>query len=259
MKRKLLLSLSSIGCGCMFALLFFTLLYLPTTLYAKAFSAENFPAQAIEPTAQQRDVQKTSSYAQAQPDDEQDFNEVRFVTYTPIFSDIQIITSSANVSGVNQLARELALAMNITESIILSASLCDSTTGECSDAAGLAVLGTAPGTWFPTRGRNFALLSTGRITDAINHERGVAETLSPSQVVTIESLAGLNNEYGHDLVQLHLTLQAPTNARCLSFDYTFYTVDIYSDTSALACSSPQGDTFTTQYNHFGLDLKGEIA
>lgn len=107
---------------------------------------------------------------------------------------------------------ELAAAMDIPVSQIKLA-----TTGNSSHVGKAAAIvgndGLGLGLHFPTNGNSFAILSTGRAGAADNPNN------SPR---TTEILGRLNNAQGKDLVELFLTLSPPNNARCLAFDYAFY-------------------------------------
>lgn len=102
---------------------------------------------------------------------------------------------------------ELATAMGIPPADIIFASL------ETSDAAGTGV-GTKPlGNYFPRQGSTFAILATGLASSAeLPNDSGSTST----------ELSGLNNSQGNDMVQLHLRLRPPAAAKCLAFDFAFY-------------------------------------
>jgi YD repeat-containing protein len=81
-----------------------------------------------------------------------------------------------------------------------------------SDSQGVGI-GTATLSSFPTVGSSFAILSTGLATsaDAPNTEGDLSF-----------DLAGVNNADGHDMVQLDLLLQVPSDRNCLRFDFAFF-------------------------------------
>ncbi|MFN8467007.1 MAG: hypothetical protein U0X20_15745 [Caldilineaceae bacterium] len=178
------------------------------------------------------------------------------------FGPIQIVTGAATISDSTNLAQDLAhalaLAMDIDSSEIESATLmCNG--GVCTDPAAVAVMGLAPGTWYPTRGRTFALLSTGTVRELPS--TAAYQALDPAQAMedpAPEVLYGMKNgEYG-DLVRLHLGLRAPLTATCLALDFTFYTVDLpYTATESLTAGAavPAGDIFTAQVG--AADLRVE--
>lgn len=185
-------------------------------------------------------------------------------TTTMVFDAIEVVASVATTPEVDQLARGLALAMDIPpEDIALAELMCDHDAGRCTDPKAVAILGLAPGTWFPTRGPSFAYLSTGTATDLAQTEMFTEpfefSDSPPEELNGLKSISPYSEEAG-DLVRLHLRLNVPPDAKCLSFDFTFYTVDIYTDTTTetipQSCSELKGDTFTAQYNNSFLGFDG---
>ena len=193
-----------------------------------------------------------------------------------VFGPIQVITGAAPSTDrenvLNSLARDMALAMDLSATDVESATLmCDG--GVCTDPAAVAVMGLAPGTWFPTRGISFALLSSGTVTGlpASNEYSAASQTTdqtadqSPpraeiSRPTALEVLHGLTNTAGGDLVRLHLGLRAPLTATCMALDYTFYTVDLpYTMTVSPPGLSGVGDIFTAQVNEADLRVDGSTV
>jgi hypothetical protein len=212
-------------------------------------------------------------------EDEAGVEEVNLEAGSPHFSDTEILITIDELPGPRHLAKELALAMDITHTDIVTAEfMCSETTGLCTEPRAAAVLGIAPGTWFPTRGYSFALLSTGFATDVIHitptarvtdpfapklNDSGSFTAFPYEQVEQYfnygSALKGMTNLSGTDLVQLHLALKVPEDAQCLSFDYTFYTVDIpyMVDIPTLEpwCGDALlGDLFTTQLNYSHIHI-----
>ena len=69
--------------------------------------------------------------------------------------------SELSISSINPAtATELANAMGVPSSDLLAADLMG------SDPAGVGVSDSSLGTWFPTQGSTFAILSTGNAADA---------------------------------------------------------------------------------------------
>ena len=167
------------------------------------------------------------------------------------FGAIDILTSSASVSNTDDLARALAEAMDIPKHEILKAELMCDGAPPCTDPNAVAVVGPAPGTWFPTRGRTFAVLATGRVADGLQTGTAAdAQSPSAEDWAAGEILHGLKNSDDGDLVRLHLQLKAPPQARCFALDYTFYTVDLPSGGDpANVCHSSISDLFTAQVNN----------
>jgi hypothetical protein len=182
------------------------------------------------------------------------------------FGPIQVVTSAATISDSTNLARDLAhalaLAMDIDASQVESATLmCDG--GVCTDPAAAAVMGPAPGTWYPTRGETYALLSTGTAmglssTDAYQVVDPTPRLQKVTQPPPSEVLHGMKNAENGDLVRLHLGLRAPLTATCLALDFTFYTVDLpYPTLESLAAGTavPAGDIFTAQVGSADLRIE----
>ncbi|MEZ4733761.1 MAG: hypothetical protein R3E79_42235 [Caldilineaceae bacterium] len=161
-------------------------------------------------------------------------NTVRFLTQaqqTAVaeaqlnFAPLEIITSPAS-------AIELAAAIGITSTDLITAKLLCGDTAECITSPGASVFGMAPGTWFPTQGDTFAVLATGSITDAL------AMDLYSSNP---------------DLIRLQLRLHVPQNYNCLSIDFTFYTIDLPLTYEGQTNTYYQNnDTFTAQINNSSL-------
>lgn len=199
------------------------------------------------------------------------------------FGPIQVVTNAAALPPGQDLPRDLgralALAMDINPADIVSATLmCDGSV--CTDPAAAAVMGLAPGTWYPTRGRTFALLSTGTISGLPSTAAYGAAASGPGVVEVTqygaqEELHGMKNAEGGDLVRLHLGLRPPLTATCMALDFTFYTADLpYTATLPLAgtgtatgagspatgTAAPAGDIFTAQVNAADLRIDhGAVA
>lgn len=134
-------------------------------------------------------------------------------------------------------ATELAQAMGVPSSDLLNADLMG------SDPAGVGVSNASLGTWFPTEGSSFAILSTGRAADA---------TLPNNTPNHSTVLGGLNNNALTDLVRLHLQLHVPPAFNCLNFDFAFY-----SEEFPEFVGSQFNDTFTAQLNNANLSVDSQ--
>lgn len=246
--RRIKAVLGSIAFASALSLAFWCLIAL--SLPATAFDPDNREAQPLPARVRLRRLENV----QTPP--------AMTTTVSPaaVFSDIEVITTTVTTPDVTQLARELALALDLDAQDIVAAHLmCDERAGGCTDPAAVAVLGLAPGTWFPTRGTSFALLSTGRVTDVLAVEQEQSfEPLEPEQLFAAEVLTGMDNGQGNDLVRLHLQLNVPHSANCLALDFTFYTVDL-ADRFVPANNyiSSYGDLFTAQVNEPYLDVAGK--
>ena len=142
----------------------------------------------------------------------------------------QPVAATSIITGVTPL--ELAGAMGIPGSAVVSGSY------NGSDPLAFGI-GDAPlGTYFPTSGNTFAILSTGLASSAD------APNLEPS---LSGILGGLDNSDGTDMVQLALDITIPANANCLGFDFAFY-----SEEFPEFVGSPFNDTFTAEIG--GTDL-----
>jgi hypothetical protein len=180
---------------------------------------------------------------------------------TMSFGAIEVLTTVAELSDVGALAWELALAMDIPARDLTTAELmCDDTGFLCTDPAAVAVMGLAPGTWFPTHGPEFTLLSTGRAADVPQTEtRPNVQEQAASTAAAGDVLDGLTNTEGGDLVRLHLQLRPPPDAKCLRLDFAFYTVDLPTEGEpANVCYTPVSDLFTAQVNDSVLAATGEV-
>ncbi|MCP4107813.1 MAG: hypothetical protein GY749_20100 [Desulfobacteraceae bacterium] len=156
-------------------------------------------------------------------------------------------------------AHELAIAMDIPEESIISASLGD------SDAAAVAVKKGKLGHFLPTKDDSFAILATGlaEVAETENQDPdGIGFGISGV-------LTGLSNSQGNDMVQLTFELKVPEDATCFGFDFVYYSeeYDFYVGTSF-------NDTFlaelgesnfvidannnVTSENNFAFDTKGSI-
>lgn len=150
-------------------------------------------------------------------------------------------------------ANELAAAMDIPAADLVSASL------GTSDPAGVGV-GTVPmGRFFPRKSGTFAILSTGLASDAASPNN--AENTSTF-------LAGLKTTQGQDMVQLRLRLRPPAGARCLAFDFAFYSEEfpewVNSEFNDAFIAEIGGSTFQIVGNevvaplNFAIDTAGRV-
>lgn len=140
------------------------------------------------------------------------------------------INAPTSLSTINPAtATELASAMGVPSSDLLAADLMG------SDSNGVGVSDSSLGSWFPTDGMYFAILSTGLAADASlpNDSGGHSTTLS-----------GLNNDQGEDLVRLHLQLKVPSDINCASFDFAYYSEEFPEYVGSI-----YNDTFTAQLNN----------
>lgn len=135
-------------------------------------------------------------------------------------------------------AQELALAMGVPNSDLLSADLMG------SDTTGVGVSDAPLGSRFPTNGGTFAILATGLAADASlpNNEGNLSTKLD-----------GLNNNQGNDMVRLHMQLKVPNNANCVAFD-----LDFLSEEFPEWVDSQYNDTFTAQLNNSAISIDQSI-
>lgn len=134
-------------------------------------------------------------------------------------------------------ARDLALAMGVNSNQIVSATTYN------SDQLGFGI-STAPlGTYFPTQGSSFAILSTGHAADAVlpNNDGKLSSQLS-----------GMLNMGGWDLVQLDLSVRVPRFMNCLTFDFAFYSEEVPEYLGEFA--GQFNDTFTAEFGGSQMDL-----
>ena len=134
-------------------------------------------------------------------------------------------------------ANQLADAMGVPSGDLISADLMG------SDPNGVGVSDSSLGTWFPTQGDSFAILSTGKAADA---------TLPNNSDSHSSELTGLNNNLETDLVRLHLGLHVPPAFNCLSFDFAFYSEEFPEFVDSIF-----NDTFTAQLNNSKLSVNGQ--
>ncbi|MFC1921741.1 choice-of-anchor L domain-containing protein [Chloroflexota bacterium] len=134
-------------------------------------------------------------------------------------------------------ATQLADAMGVPSGDLISADLMG------SDSNGVGVSDSSLGTWFPTQGDSFAILSTGMAADA---------SLPNNSGSHSSELIGLNNNLGEDLVRLHLGLHVPAAFNCLNFDFAFY-----SEEFPEFVGTEFNDTFTAQLNNSNLSVDGQ--
>lgn len=131
-------------------------------------------------------------------------------------------------------AQQLALAMGVPASDLVAADLMG------SDPMGVGMSDASLGTWFPTEGSTFSILSTGLAADA---------SLPDSSGSHSTILGGLDNNQGQDLVRLHLQLNVPDYANCASIDFAFY-----SEEFPEFVGSTFNDTFTAQLNEAAISV-----
>ncbi|MDZ4278125.1 MAG: choice-of-anchor L domain-containing protein [Dehalococcoidia bacterium] len=115
---------------------------------------------------------------------------------------------AGHASAGEPLAESLANAMEISGTKLKSASL------NGSDEGGVAIWSSSIGSpKFPTEGGSFVILSTGLADDV--------DLPNDSDSHSTE-LGGQDTSQFNDLVQLDLTLNAPSDANCLQFDFAFF-------------------------------------
>ena len=145
----------------------------------------------------------------------------------------QLNSPNAIISATPQ---ELALAMDVPAGDLLAADLMG------SDTNGVGVSNASLGSWFPTQGSTFAILSSGKAPDAtLPNDSGRHST----------ELSGLNNIQGNDLVRLQMRLKVPKDANCAAFDFAFY-----SEEFPEFVGSSYNDTFTAQLDSSILTIVG---
>ncbi len=153
----------------------------------------------------------------------------------------QRVPVAASPSGVSPLgivspatAQNLAAAMGIQASDIVSASL------NGSDANGVGIGNTPLGSFFPSQGTTFAILSTGLATSAddANTSGGLSALLG-----------GLNNSQGQDLTQLALQLHVPAGMNCATVDFAYY-----SEEFPEFVGSQFNDAFTAEVGGTNLSI-----
>jgi hypothetical protein len=130
-------------------------------------------------------------------------------------------------------ASDLAVAMNVPPLDIVSADVMgsDAASAGTSDSLGAS---------FPTKGDDFAILSTGLAADASAPDDSGSRT---------SVLGGLNNVQGNDLSRLHLRLNVPVGIDCMNFDLAFY-----SEEFPEFVGSQYNDAFTAQNGVSTLDV-----
>ena len=167
------------------------------------------------------------------------------------FGPIKPMTTIADVPTPADLAQALAEALDIPRDEIKAAELmCDRPAGPCTDPQGAAVLGPVLGTWFPTRGPSFALLATSVATESLQASaRQAAGTLSDTVQTAIDTLQGITNGDGGDVMRFHLRLQAPpppVASRSTLFSIRWIFPTIYRGASCTrAPATPLPSTSTT--------------
>jgi len=136
----------------------------------------------------------------------------------------------------NTSAVELALAMGIQDADIITATL------NGSDSLGVGISNQPVGTYFPTEGETFAILSTGlaESADLPNNEEDLSF-----------ELYGLYNTQGYDLVQLWLQLRVPNDRNCANLDFVFY-----SEEYPEWVGSEYNDTFTAELGGTNIIISG---
>jgi hypothetical protein len=164
-------------------------------------------------------------------------------------------TADSSAADIVSIAtpKDLAIAMGIPAAQVVSASL----NGSAVNAVGIGK--TPLGTFFPTQGTTYAILSTGlaKSADDPNTSGGLSKVLG-----------GLNNSQGNDMTQLRLTLHVPSTAKCASFDFQYL-----SEEFPEFVGSGFNDTFTAEKGgstqhivgssvvaplNFAFDSKGKI-
>lgn len=178
------------------------------------------------------------------------------------FGPVETKNTLATTANPAALAKAWALALDVPKRDLLAAELvCAGAQGPCTDPAALAVLGLAPGTWFPTRGTSFAFLATSAVSGSLQTEARVAgRTPTTDELAAIDTLHGMTTAGGADVVRLHLMLKAPPSAKCFSLDFAFYTVDLPSeDNAAGICTVGDGDTFSVHVNDPSFSPATNIA
>ncbi|MCB0211951.1 MAG: choice-of-anchor L domain-containing protein [Anaerolineae bacterium] len=141
--------------------------------------------------------------------------------------------SDISITSINPAsATGLALAMGVPSSDLLAADLMG------SDPNGVGVGNTPLGSWFPTEGTTYAILSTGLAADA---------ALPNTEENHSTELDGLDSDKGEDLVRLHLQLKVPNDINCASFDFAFYSEEFPEFVGSIF-----NDTFTAQLNNSSL-------
>jgi hypothetical protein len=131
----------------------------------------------------------------------------------------------------------LAAAMDIPAGSV------DAATFGTSDATAFGIRANPLGAFFPSKGGSFAIMATGLAS--------TAETANDSPSTTTV-LGGLNNSQGFDMAQLRLTLRPPANAKCLSFEFAFY-----SEEFPEFVGSQFNDAFTAELGGTDLTIVGD--
>lgn len=116
--------------------------------------------------------------------------------------------STFGMSGISTFG---ASSSEITNALGLLPGDVISITTSTSDSLGF-ITTTTPSPFFPTQGSSYLILSTGDVNDVFNPND------APD---TSTVLSGLDNSPGNDMVQATLTLQPPSTASCLAFDFAY--------------------------------------
>jgi hypothetical protein len=150
-------------------------------------------------------------------------------------------------------AAALAAAMDIPAENLLSATI------GTSDPIAVGIGTTPLGRFFPRTGGSFAILTTGRATDA--------ETANSSGSLSTV-LDGAVNSQQQDLVQLRVVLAPPAGARCLSVDFAFFSEEfpefVGSSFNDAFIAELGGSTFqivgndVVAPNNFAFDTGGNV-
>ncbi len=164
---------------------------------------------------------------------------------------VKPLSEKGRKATIPATAEELALAMDVPQESIISASI------GTSDTKGVGVSQGKIGNHLPTKGGSFVILSTGlaEYAETPNNSKGLSGYLE-----------GLKNSEGKDMVQLVLELKVPEGASCFGFDFVYY-----SDEFPEYVNSIFNDTFITELgesnftienhkvtapNNFAFDTKG---
>jgi hypothetical protein len=153
-------------------------------------------------------------------------NAVRFAV--AIFAAaLLLVWAPATFSAAPATASDIATAMDIDPTVLVSASL------GTSDTRGAGTQVGSLGSSFPQEGSSFGILATGLVESADDPDTNNGETLGGGGQFDDVSfvLDGLNTAAGEDAVELTLVLNAPVESDCLLFRFAFYSEE-FADTHA---------------------------
>lgn len=142
---------------------------------------------------------------------------------------------SAKKISAFQDAKDLATAMDLPSDQVVSVSVGN------SDLNGIGIYETSLGSFFPSKGNTFVVLSTGSTSVASLPNNSGSES---------GEIEGLNNSQGNDMVQITMVLAPPEGCDCLLFDFQYL-----SEEFPEFVGSQFNDAFTAEYGGTNLTIQ----